>query len=98
MAEKFDLNEFLVKAIAGEKPKLLPKQFTPKHDWIEVEKDGYEIPVLKSEVKMWIEFGWRITRLSKLSIPMIVAKHAKSIYAKEQELETTIEGKRSQIG
>lgn len=87
MIDNSDLNDLLKKAIKTQNVELLPKHFTPKHNWVEMEKGEEERIVLKENVKSMINHGWRITRLSKISNSMVVAKHAHTIRHNELQMD-----------
>lgn len=66
---------------------LLPKQWIPKNEYVEMYKglgiDYKECIVLKTEMNDMIRAGWSITRLSKISMSMVYSKWRNAIIAME---------------
>lgn len=72
-------------------PPILPKAWTPKHEYVEISRgigiDYQERVVPKHDVKSWIHAGWSITRLSKISPTMVNTKWINAIIAMEKHHE-----------
>ncbi|ADG59952.1 hypothetical protein Acj9p052 [Acinetobacter phage Acj9] len=68
-------------------PELLPKHWVPKGSYLEiskgVDKEYTERIIRREDLKLYISDGWRITRLTKISMSMIHSKWKHAIVAME---------------